>query len=145
MSWPRVFLKVRRALLETNWDDCIAGVKRYAKYCQEAGIEGSAFVITPARFFEDEIYLEALTFAPAEDPKVAEHKRKEAERRDRAVVSGRALQPPVEPYPLESVAAYETRIMLAKNDRGRSDPAMGGGMAINARIASLANRMRIAK
>lgn len=157
MSWPRVFLKVRGALLETRWDDCIAGVKRYAKYCQEAGIEGSAFVITPARFFEDEIYLEDLTFTPAEDPKIVEHRSKEADRLARAREAGARIG--LEPMPGECSAAFETRIMLENQRPGRgerretdhvgasgeSELHMRSSESVQQRISSLAHRLRIAK
>lgn len=171
MSWPRVFLKVRRALLETSWDDCIAGVKRYAKYCQEAGIDGSAFVVAPARFFEDQIYLEELAFSPAEDPNVTEHKRKERARFARAVDD--ALGMGIKPMPGECAAALETRIMLERTQGSTTigprrrqltdanggnagtteggpglqsdEPHSRGSESIRGRISSLADRMRVSK
>lgn len=159
MSWPRVFLKVRRALFETSWADCMEGVKRYAKYCQEAGIEGSAFVIAPARFFEDEIYLEDLTFLPTEDPKVAEHKRKESERWARALEAASRLgvggsvagAEGLRPMQGECVAAFETRIRLAQDGIGRghggrggnNEGARAGGGELSNRITSLSERMKI--
>lgn len=148
MSWPRVFLKLRRALIETNWDEIMEGVKRYAKYTQEAGTEGTAFVLTPARFFEDEIYLESLSFQIPEDPKITAHKRKEAEHLGRVEREGILLG--LERYPLESIAAFETRIRMSTVNAGRTQskdnrPDSGSGKGnpeLSARIASLTARMK---
>lgn len=120
MSWPRVFLKVRRALLETSWDDCIEGVKRYAKYCQEAGIEGSGFVVAPARFFEDEIYLEDLTFAPAEDPKIIDQRARSLTAR--IAVEERAREAGIVFDKRDSTESIQTRINLERDrPKHRSD------------------------
>jgi len=155
MSWPRVFLKLRRALFETNWEQIMEGVRRYARYCQEAGTEGSAFVVTPARFFEDEIYLEELSFcAPQskEEAARAERKRQEAERMDRAIHSGNRLG--LRPVEGECASAFETRIYLASHAHrgtdGRGDGSGAGGsnagdQRLANRVADLASRMRIAK
>lgn len=143
MSWPRVFLKVRRALFESSWESLIEGVKRYARYCQEAGIEGSAFVVAPARFFEDEIYLEDLTFAAAIDPKVAAAKAKEALRWDRA--SELAAHLSVPRYPQDSLEAFESRIRLAETRPPPRRVSDNAGGELSGRIADLANRLRVAK
>jgi hypothetical protein len=138
MSWPRVFLKVRRALMESNWETLIEGVKRYAKYCQEAGIDGSAFVVQPARFFEDEIYLEDLSFCAAEDPKKAEAKRKEADYLARVTVRASGLG--ISRYADEPAAALETRCRLAET---RGPDRLCDGFAT--RVSDLAQRMRVTK
>lgn len=143
MSWPRVFLKLRRALIETNWDEIMEGVKRYAKYCQDAGTEGSSFVVAPARFFEDEIYLESLTFTPAKDPKVAAHEAQAAERWDRASRLANDLS--VERYRGDSIDTFEERIRAVQNGR-LPQPSQGRTEhPLSARITDLANRMRITK
>lgn len=147
MSWPRVFLKVRRALFESNWETLIEGVKRYARYCQEAGIEGSAFVVAPARFFEDEIYLEDLSFCAAEDPKKVESRNREAERFARAREAG--VRVGLEPMQGECAAAFETRVSLAQTHGGnRANHSVGDHAAANAlgsRLAGLTDKLRIAK
>lgn len=140
MSWPRVFLKVRRALIESSWEECLEGVKRYARYCQEAGIEGSAFVVSPARFFEDEIYLESLTFQAAEDPKVAEHRAKKLAERVR--VESEASLCGVQFDSRDSTESIQTRIEIARNQRP-SRAALPP--EISTRIGELSARMRIAK
>src|SRR6185312_3231712 len=84
MRWPRVFLPVRRALMETSWVDLISGVKRYAEYCKASGKEGSDYVVAPESFFKDEIYLETFEYKAPEDPKVIEARNKEADRWRRA-------------------------------------------------------------
>lgn len=112
MRWPRVFLPVRRALLETSWDSIMEGVRRYAKYCKDSGKEGSDYVTGPENFFKDEIYLEELEFHAAEDPKITRAAAVAVERMDRAVADGKRLF--LAPHPNEPVAAFETRIMLEK-------------------------------
>jgi len=155
----RLMLAIRRALFESTWEQIIDGCKNYKAYCQASGREGSDFVQAPQRFIEDGSYLETFTFKAAEDPKITEHKRKEAERRGRAVVSGRALFPPLECDPLESTAAFETRIYLAKSSPARPpiNSSIPGAIThgvpddseatarLSNRISSLAGRMRIAK
>lgn len=144
MSWPRVFLKLRRALIETNWDEIMEGVKRYAKYCQDAGTEGSSFVVAPARFFEDEIYLESLKFEQPqtkEQTAKAEIARKESDRMERCIADAARLGCPLRPYPQESAAAFETRVAIER-DRDRT---VSSGGDLGERIRGLANHMRIAK
>lgn len=141
MSWPRVFLKVRRALFESSWESLIEGVKRYARYCQEAGIEGSAFVVAPARFFEDEIYLEDLSFCAAEDPKKVDVRRLESERMQRAVDSAVQAGSTSRPYPQECAAAFETRLAIERNRNG----SVSSGGALGERVRDLASHLRVAK
>lgn len=144
MSWPRVFLKLRRALIETNWDEIMEGVKRYAKYCQDAGTEGSSFVVAPARFFEDEIYLESLKFEQPqtkEQTAKAEIARKESDRMERCIADAARLGCPLRPYPHESATAYEHRLRT-EQDNQRS---VRRGDALGENIRNLTDRMRIAK
>lgn len=157
MRWPRVFLPVRRALMETTWDDLISGVKRYAEYCKASGKEGSEFVATPESFFKDEIYLEELLYQPSktkEESRAAEIVARDAERIANAVRDSGGL---LRPMRGECAAAFETRIALERT-RGPScaphrpsaepmgttairDPVVG----LHDRIAHLTDRMRIAK
>lgn len=151
-------LALRRALFDSTWEQIIDGCKNYAKFCEEGGTTGSSFVQAPLRFIEDGSYLETFTFKAAEDPKIVEHRRKEADRLGRLEREG--VQYGLKRYPLESVGAFETRIMLEKSGMGSrsSDCGHGGnsslqtrtgdnGVASNiaARVSSLADRMRVAK
>jgi len=115
MRWPRVFLPVRRALMDVTWSEIIEGIKRYKAYCQASGKEGSDYVIGPESFFKDEIYLEQFEHKAPQDPKVIEAKRQEAQRWDRAYRDADALAcGGLKPYPLESIGAFETRIESAR-------------------------------
>ena len=120
MRWPRVFLAVRRALLESSWESIMEGVKRYAMYAKASGKEGSDFIATPENFFKDEIYLEELAYeAPKskKDLEQLERRRGEDERLHRANDEAMALG--LRQHLGEPVAAYETRIMLEKQKPAR--------------------------
>lgn len=124
--------------MESNWETCIEGVKRYAKYCQEAGIEGSSFVITPARFFEDEIYLESLQFSQAQDPKKIDAQKKENQRWTEAHLLASRLTPVLEPMQHESVGAFETRVRSAKD----AGPALADRGRLEAGVRNIASHFR---
>lgn len=138
MRWPRVFLPVRRALMETTWDDLIKGVHRYAAYIQASGKAGSDFVTTPENFFKDEIYLEDLVYAIPKDPKLVEYEAHASAQRARVEAEAQAER--VSYTPLDSTAAIATRISLAKT-RGPDRPVRD----IRSDIAGLADRLRMQK
>lgn len=137
--------------METTWDDLMQGVKRYAEYCKTSGKEGSDFVVAPESFFKDEIYLETFTHQAAEDPKKADGRRMESERMQRAVDGAIQAGSALRPHPQEPAAAFETRIMLEKNNphpqsRGTESSVDGANAArLGSGIANLTARMRIAK
>lgn len=139
----RLMLALRRALLDSTWEQILDGCKNYAKYCQESGSEGSSFVQAPQRFIEDGSFLEEFTHQAAVDPKVAEQKRREAERFTRAVEAGSLLG--LEPLRGECAASFETRIAMHRNSGPTDGPRGDVSSEIRDRIASLAGRMRIAK
>lgn len=139
----RLMLALRRALMTSTWEEIIDGCKNYAKYCQESGSEGSSFVQAPQRFIEDGSFLEEFTHQAAVDPKIAEIKRKEADRFTRAIEAGSRLG--LEPVRGECAAAFETRISLHRNSGPTDGPRIPVASEIRDRIASLAGRMRIAK
>lgn len=128
------------------------GVRRYAKYCQEAGTEGSSFVVTPARFFEDEIYLEDLKFEPPQTKEEIERGRiRAADERRYVVAKEAAKRYGLTPSPGEPVGSFETRVELARQGisaegrRHSPDYPQVERPRVDARISDLANRMRIAK
>lgn len=144
-------LACRRALFESTWEQIVNGCKNYKAYCQASGREGSDFVQAPQRFIEDGSFLEEFAYQVPADPKVTEHRAKEAERFDRARAAG--LQIGLHPMQGECAAAFETRIRM-QQDRLPSRPVRVEGIEsgrpelsgqLTSRISSLAERMRIAK
>ena len=133
-------LSVRRALMATNWERIMEGVKGYAQYARDSGREGSDYVLSPKSFFDDQIYLEQLTYKVPEDPKKIEARQKERERMARAEVAGAALPTPLFALPGESAAAFETRIMLAQQSKGRNESSR-----VTSLVSGLAERMRMVK
>jgi hypothetical protein len=139
----RLMLALRRALIDSTWEQIIDGCKRYKAYCQASGKEGTDYVQAPQRFIEDQSYLEQFTHQVPEDPRVIEARAKENARLQRAISAGRNLSTPLDPYPGESAASFETRIMLAASlGRSGTQPAVGVHAEVNARITRLADRMK---
>src|SRR6266404_755346 len=138
----KLMLALRRALFDSTWEQIIDGCKNYREYCQAGGIEGSTFVQAPARYIEDGSYLETFTHQAAQDPKIIEAKHREAARMERAVDAARALDPALTPHPQECAAAFESRVRFAA-----SAPSLKPGRSaeLDARIAALTGRMRVAK
>lgn len=149
----RLMLALRRALFDSSWEQIIDGCKNYAKYAQTSGIEGSSFVQAPLRFIQDGCYLETFEYKAPEDPKVIEARNKEADRWRRAREAAGKLDPALAPYPLESVAAFETRVALEatrqpshRNGLSRSAAEPDARMAgLGRSISSLTDRMRMTK
>lgn len=146
VGWASVklLLALRRALTDSTWLEIIDGCKRYKAYCEASGREGTEFVQSPLRFISDGCHLEQFEHkAPPtkEQAAKADHDRRVGERMDQARAAGGRLSPPLEPFPREPVAAFETRIALAKSV-GKPGPIPAD---IRARISQIANRMRIAK
>lgn len=144
MGWKgmRLMLAVRRALQETDWNTILEGVKRYAAYCQKSGKEGSEYVKTPKAFFEEGIYLEELQFSAPIDHREAERQRQLADRERCADEAGSKLG--LSRYPQESIAAFETRISLARSF-GRQHPAMAGedrSSEVRARIRAISEHFK---
>lgn len=137
----RLMLACRRALMDYTWEQIIDGCKNYKSYCQASGREGTDFVQTPQRFIEDCSFLEELTFKAPEDPKIIEARAKEADRWRRAREAAAKLSPALEAHPLESVAAFETRIAMQINGPKNSRPSA----QLSAKVHELAGRMRISK
>lgn len=159
-------LACRRALFESTWEQIIDGCKNYKAYCQASGREGSDFVQAPQRFIEDCSFLEEFTYQAAqskEEMQRAEIRERDNQRMAKAVEAGNRLDPPIRPWPLESVAAFETRVRMQtinpsprpreRKDGGGMDTVVGDRGAevsnsardVSAGIASLAARFRIAK
>jgi hypothetical protein len=155
----RLLLAVRRALIDSTWEQILSGCKAYKDYCCQAGIEGTSFVQAPLRFIQEASYLESFSHKAPEDPKVIEAKVKETERWERAHLLASRLDPILKPMQHESVASFETRIRLESTRNpskpvgvlaGRLDrearPAIrGSDPQLSERIADLAQRLRIAK
>lgn len=148
----KLMLGVRKALLNTDWETILHGVKGYKSFCEQAGIQGSTFVKTPVNFFEEGVYLEELTFQAKEDPKVSEAKRKEAKRWEEACGNAKRLGPPLSPWPQESIGAFESRVKMAATHEHRpaavsraADPVLRSSAAdLHGRISSLANKLKSA-
>ncbi len=132
-------LTLRRALINSDWDTIIGGVKRYADYCKKAGIEGTVYVQKPQTFIEEGGYLESFVHSERIIPKNTESIAGLERRFQAAVDAGRRLPSPLSPFPGESVAAFETRVRLAESLGPEPD------RRIPEAISSLAARLRLAK
>jgi len=141
MRWPRVFLPVRRALMDVTWSEIIEGIKRYKAYAIASGKEGSDFVIGPESFFKDEIYKEQFEHKAPQDPKIIEARAKEADFLHRAMEHANLLD--IKRYPHESAAALETRCMLAETQRPSKSICSGNSEDMASRVTSLTARMRM--
>lgn len=133
----KMLLCVRRALLESTWIEIMNGVKRYAKFCSQAGKEGTEYVLSPKAFFDDAVYLEELSFqAPQtkEQQELARIAVRDGSRMERACAAGKAFG--LSPMAGESVGSFETRVQLAQRDA----PTVRGDLG--ERISSLANRLK---
>lgn len=169
----RLMLALRRALMESTWEEILDGCKNYAKFCEEGGQTGTTFVQAPLRFIEDGSYLETFAYRAAHSKD--ELARSELRERDRirmqkAIEAGARFVPALVPDHGECAAAFETRVMLATTtgprrrqltdtNGGDAGHAAGsgrlqsdgiefssrGGESVCGRISVLANRMRIAK
>lgn len=133
-------LAVRRALLDSTFEEVLSGCENYKTYCQASGIEGSSFVQAPQRFIEDGSFLEEFTYKAAEDPRIAEQKSREAARRSKVESAARLAGIGFDIR--DSTASIQTSIDLAAsrgNGSGAVHPEVSG------RISELTARMRIAK
>ena len=139
----RLMLAIRRALMESTFEEILDGCEKYKAFCQQSGIEGSIYVQAPIRFIEDGCYLEDFVYVRPEKPEVIEARNKEADRWRRAREAAAKLSPPLEAYPGESAGSLETRVEMART-RGPDKPAAATA-DLHGRISSLAERMRIAK
>lgn len=131
----RLLLCVRRALMDSTFEQVINGCENYRTYCRSAGIEGTDFVQSPLRFISDGSFAEEFIYKIPEDPKVAEAKLRAADRDVRATERGNKLG--LVRHHLESVGAFETRCMLEETKPASHD--------IRSRVAGLAERMRMVK
>ena len=136
-------LAIRRALMESTFEEILDGCEKYKAFCQQSGIEGSIYVQAPIRFIEDGCYLEDFVYVRPEKPEVIEARNKEADRWRRAREAAAKLSPPLEAYPQESIGAFETRISMQRT-RG-SGQATSIPSDLHGRIASLAERLKIAR
>ena len=154
----RLMLAIRRALMESTFEEILDGCEKYKAFCQQSGIEGSIYVQAPIRFIEDGCYLEDFVYVRPEKPEVIEARNKEADRWRRASEAAAKLSPPLEAYPGESVGAFETRVALtecrgpARRSQAESAQVAHGGESsrtsaadLHGRIASLAERLKIAR
>lgn len=163
-------LALRRALMDSTWEEILDGCKNYARFCEEGGTTGSAFVQAPLRFIQDQSYLETFEYKAAQSKDElarSELRSRDLLRMQKAIEAGARIDSSLRPVPGECAAAFETRVMLA-GTVGRNalrseqicvnrDTSNGGqlhsdisdlersGESIRGRISSLADRMRIAK
>ena len=128
-------LAVRRALMDSTFEQVVNGCENYRTYCRAAGVEGTDFVQSPLRFISDGSFAEEFIYKAPEDPKVAEAKARAADRDVRARERGDRLG--LVRDHLESVGAFETRCMLEETKPASHD--------VRSRISSLTDRMRMQK
>lgn len=149
----RLLLVLRSALQQNTWQEVIDGCQRYKEYCQKTGIEGSVYVQAPYRFISEQSYLETFEHKAPEDPKIIEARTKEQTRWAIARSAAGDLPQALEPYPLESVGSFETRIETSRTrgpnriDAPHNVHPVGEANHgdIHGRIADLTQRLRIAK
>lgn len=140
----RLMLALRSALQQSTWEQIIDGCKRYKRYCEQSGKEGTDFVQNPLRFIADGCYAEAFEYKAPETKEQKE--RRELAERDRERINktlevGRRLIPPVLPLPGDTAASYETRVrMAADNHKDSGKPA-----SLNRGMAELVNQLRMPK
>jgi hypothetical protein len=131
----KLMLAVRRALMDSTFEQVLHGCENYRTYCRSAGIEGTDFVQSPLRFISDGSFAEEFLYKAPEVPKITEARAKAADRDVRAAERGNKLG--LVRDHLESVGAFETRCMLEETKPTPHD--------VQRRISSLTERMRIAK
>lgn len=121
----KLMLELRNALRSHTWEQILDGCRNYKAYCAQSGKEGSDFVQTPLRFIADGCYAETFAFqAPQTSECQARERTRAADARrmaEAAAIGGR-LVPPLTAYPHESVAAFETRIKLARPSESPRTP-----------------------
>jgi len=108
----RLMLSVRRALLTHSWDQITQAIDAYREYCEASGKAGSELVQKPKTWFDQGGYDEAWDYALPQDPKIRERERQNAQADGAAETAGRRVG--LIRHPLESRAAFETRIRLAE-------------------------------
>lgn len=131
----KLMLALRRALMDSTFEQVINGCENYRTYCRAAGIEGTDFVQSPLRFISDGSFAEEFTYKAPQDPKVLESQTRAADRDVRARERGDRVG--LVRDRLESVGAFETRCMLEETKPATHD--------IRQRIGSLTDRMRVSK
>lgn len=140
----KLLLAVRRALMDSTWEQIIDGCKNYKTYCQKSGKEGTDYVQAPLRFIADGCYLESLTFeAPKtkEEQERAKIDRLASEHMQRAIECAVQAGSALRPHTHESATAYEHRLRTEQDDQR----SVRRGDALGENIRNLANRLRVAK
>lgn len=156
----KLMLALRRALINSTWDEILNGCENYKTYCTQAGIEGSTFVQNPIRFIEEGSYEEEFIYrAPKSKDDIAREQiaANEGLRWAKAKAAGKSLRCPITPMLKESVGSFETRVRLLENDHGYGSGAVAGSGGENAerdrisaerlsgRISQLVGNMRAVK